>query len=417
MIRRWPGSPTRTLTAGVTFAAIAVVALAIIFVPELTRTSVAAGPTPTPARAAGATGGTGPGSGSPGVGSSPAPAPTPTATPLPTPTPSPSPVAATIDGVWLPADQAAQAVRLPLAVMIDDSAPARPQSGLAEADLIYQAPAEGGIPRYMLVFQAGDASSIGPIRSARRYFAGWASEWRALYAHVGGAPNALAYVAQANGSLLWNADEFAWAPTYMWRITERFAPHNVYTSSAMLRELAAKLGGTSTFSTPAWTFSDEAPLASRPSGGTISVPYLANGVSYRYDRTTNRYPRYVSNGEPQMDATTNRQVAPANVIVQFVAVGPLANAPGQPTNEEKGRLELGYIGTGRALIFRDGRAIAARWSKSSDGAPTEFVYASGFLKGSPVPLVPGQIVIQVVPLDTNVTYELGTLPASTGRLD
>lgn len=395
--------------ASVTFVAIAVVALAIVFLPELTRSSIAAGPAPSPTLAAGATGSAGPAtSGSPDAGAPPAPTPTPTAPPTPTPTP----VAATINGVWLPADQAAKAVRRPLAVMIDDSAAARPQSGLTGADLIYQAPAEGGIPRYMLVYQAGDASSIGPIRSARRYFAGWASEWRALYAHVGGAPNALAYLAQANGTLLWNADEFAW-PTYMWRITQRQAPHNVYTTSAKLRQLATRLKATSTFSTPAWTFTDEAPLASRPIGGTISVPYLANGVSYRYDRTTNRYRRYVSNWEPEIDAATHLQVAPADVIVQFVAVGPLANAPGQPTNETKGRLELGYIGSGRALLFRDGKAIASRWSKSSDGSPTRFLYASGSLKGTPVPLVRGQIAIQVVPLDMKVTYTLGTKPATS----
>src|ERR1700690_2344760 len=131
----------------------------------------------------------------------------PTLTPTPTPTPAPM-VAATTDGVWLPASQAALATRHPFAVMIDDQALARPQSGLASADIVWQAPAEGGIPRYMAIFQTTDAPAIGPVRSSRLYFVAWASEWKAMYVHVGGAPNALAFLHQNTGKLIYDADEF-----------------------------------------------------------------------------------------------------------------------------------------------------------------------------------------------------------------
>ena len=154
--------------------------------------------------------------------------------PTPSPTPTPPPVAATTDGVWLPASQAAIATRHPIAVMIDDQALARPQSGLASANIVWQAPAEGGIPRYMAIFQTTDAPAIGPVRSSRLYFVAWATEWKAMYVHVGGAPNALAYLHANTGKTIYDADEFRWGGSagYLWRITTRSAPHNVYTSTA-----------------------------------------------------------------------------------------------------------------------------------------------------------------------------------------
>ena len=81
--------------------------------------------------------------------------------PVPTPVPTPTPVAAVINGTWIPAEQAQKATRHPIAVMIDDAAAARPQSGLADADIFYQALAEGGIPRYMAIFQVGDPQGRG----------------------------------------------------------------------------------------------------------------------------------------------------------------------------------------------------------------------------------------------------------------
>ena len=79
----------------------------------------------------------------------------------------------------------------PYAVMIDNLAAARPQFGLSAASLVYEAPAEGGITRYLAIFSADQTSSqIGPVRSARAYFLNWAKELGATYVHVGGSPEA-----------------------------------------------------------------------------------------------------------------------------------------------------------------------------------------------------------------------------------
>ena len=342
----------------------------------------------------------------PAAAASAQPAASPTPPPSPTATPTPEPlVAAPTDGVL---ESPADAARPVLAVMIDDAPAARPQSGLADADVIIQAPAEGGIPRYLALYQSRPAPSIGPIRSSRRYFLGWAAGWRPLYAHVGGAPNALAAIQSMNGASIWDADEYEYA-AYMPRIATRFAPHNVYSSTKELDALAARLAVPPPSPT-SWTFADSAPPDERPVGGTLVVPYPAGVIGYAYDATTNSYPRSVD-GVPEIDAGTNTQVAPSNVVVMYVAVGPLANAPGASTNVAKGRLEVGYIGSGTALVLSNGIAVRARWSKASDEAPLLFSFSSGPDAGRPVPLVRGQVVIQVVPAGTSVTYRPGSLPA------
>ena len=332
--------------------------------------------------------------------------PTPVPTPEPTPVPTPTPVAGVLNGTWLPADQASRATRHPIAVMIDDQAAARPQSGLADADVFYQALAEGGIPRYMAVFQVGDPKAVGPVRSARRYYVAWAKEWRALYAHAGGAPNALAAIRAANRRSLWDADQFRYSTT-LYRIRERFAPHNVFSTGKKLRALGKRLGATAPFTDPAWTFKEPADLAERPVGGSIVVPYRANRITYRYDRENDRYIRGVTGAKTQRDWTTKKVVAPANVVVLYMGTAPLRNTSSSPHNERKHRIDIDYLGTGKALVFNDGKLTKAIWSKKNELAPTRFLYASGPKKGEPIPLVRGQIAIQVVPRSTNVSWKLG----------
>jgi hypothetical protein len=115
----------------------------------------------------------------------------------------------------------------------------------------------------------------------------------------------------------------------------------------------------------------------------------------------------VTGAKVQVDAGSKTVVAPANVIVLKMAVGPLVNAPGASTNATKQRLELGYIGSGTALVFNNGGVIKARWSKASNAAPTLLTYASGPNAGQPVALVRGQIFFQVVSTSTTVTYKIG----------
>jgi hypothetical protein len=287
-----------------------------------------------------------------------------------------------------------------IAVMIDDHSDARPQSGFNAAAVVWQAPAEGGIPRYMLIFQDTLPASVGPVRSARQYYVEWAAEWRAMYVHSGGSPQALATLrAKGRGQWVYNADEFRWGGIYLWRIRQRFAPHNVYSDGENLRKMAGRLGADDVAMTPAWSFRPDVPLARRPLGGRIATAYLANRIGYSYDRASNTYVRSVTGASPQIDAADGKRVAPKNVVIMLVRFGRLND--GHPS---KKRLEAANVGKGTAWIATNGRTVKGTWRKASITEPTLFFGPDG----KAVSLTIGQTFVQVMPLGTKVTIADGT---------
>jgi hypothetical protein len=288
--------------------------------------------------------------------------------------------------------QPALAARHPIAVMVDDHWDARPQSGFTEASVIWQAPAEGGIPRYMMIFAEGNPKSVGPVRSARLYFVQWAAEWNAVYVHVGGSPQALAVLRsnQGRGKLVFDADQFRWGGTYLWRTTDRFAPHNVYTDGKHLRSLSSRVGAKPIEEKPVWRFAADAPLTLRPAGSKIDFAYPYGKIGYRYHRASNTWRRYVD-GKVQKDRANGRVVAPKNVVIMEVRFGLLGRG-------QKGRLEAANIGSGRAWIATNGRTIRGTWKKTSITAPTRFYDAAG----RQVTLTRGQTFVQVVPSGTKL---------------
>jgi hypothetical protein len=334
----------------------------------------------------------------PSAGAEASPSVAPSATPEPTPQPTPVFVEPL---TGLPVTEK-EAKRRVIAVMIDDLWAARPQSGLSSASVVWQAPAEGGIPRYMALFGAGKPSSVGPVRSSRLYYIAWAAEWNSVYVHVGGSPQAMAYLATSNGrgKAVYNADHNRWGGTYLWRIGRRQAPHNVYTNEKNLRKLAKAVGGDpyKAVPDPVWRFAPDAPLEARPVGGTIVVPYPANKVQYKYDRATNTYRRTVGYEGKQVDAANDTRIAPKNVVVMKV--------PFIPTGDSKGRLDGHVTGTGKAWIFTNGQVIKGTWKKADFTSPTRFFGPDG----KPVTLTAGQTFVQVIPKSVNATFTKGKVP-------
>ena len=327
----------------------------------------------------------------------------PSATPFPTPTPVPTPilVPAPLTGLMV---SPAAARRHPIAVMIDDLSAARPQSGFSAASIVWQAPAEGGIPRYMMIFGENQPKAVGPVRSARYYYIAWAAEWKAVYAHAGGSPQALDTLrAKGNGQLVYNADEFAWG-NYFHRITSRFAPHNLYTDGTRLDQLAKRIGAQAKDYSPIWAFAPDLPLEQRPVGGTISFAYPTSAIRYDYDRTTNTYLRTVSVEGKEHDAVTKQRVAPKNVIVMLMHFGPLND--GHP---KKHRLEAKVIGSGMAWISTNGKTIQGTWRKKSLTGGTKFYTSAGVQ----VTLTAGQTFINVMPIGTVVKVVKGGPPPTT----
>jgi hypothetical protein len=279
--------------------------------------------------------------------------------------------------------------RHPIAVMVDDHADARPQGGFNAASVVWHAPAEFGIPRYMMIFQDRIPADVGPIRSARQYYIEWAAEWNAMYVHHGGSPQAKeTLLRRGSGQWVWNADGFRWEGRYVFRVSDRVAPHNVMTDGKHLRQLAARIGAVDQPIEPAWSFAGARPPELRPSEGTISVAYPYESITYRYDGATNRYVRSINGAKkPQVDIGDGRVVAPTNVVILRMRFGPLND--GHP---DKNRQEAQNVGSGVAWIATNGRTIKGTWSKASRTAPTLLFGPNG----SPITLTAGQTFVQVI---------------------
>jgi hypothetical protein len=332
------------------------------------------------------------------------PGPTASPTPLPTPTPTPTPIVGALDG--LPVSEAVAQQRV-VGVMIDDHADARPQSGLNAASIVWQAPAEAGIPRYLLLFQDRIPGAVGPIRSAREYFIEWAAEWDAVYVHVGGSPQAQDTLhLQGDGQWVWNADQFKWGGQYMWRINTRVAPHNVYTDGEHLRGLTMAVGASDGPIPPRWSFRPDAPPQDRATGGTISVAYSYESITYRYDSQTNTYPRYINGSSAaQVDAADGKVVAPKNVVILQMSFAPLDGVG------VKGRLEAGNVGTGVAWISSNGRTVQGTWRKDGVTSPTLLFGPDG----APVQLTAGQTFVQVMATTDTISVADGVIPTKPAR--
>jgi hypothetical protein len=320
----------------------------------------------------------------------------PSSDPSPSPSPSPYPTGiAPLDGMQA---EASKADRLPLAVMIDDNIVARPQSGFSKASIVYQAPADGGEDRYMLVFQEQDAADIGPVRSGRPYFVNWAAEYRAGFGHYGGDAKTLAYIPTITGKLIYNLDAMFGSGSAYHRIGSRTAPHNGYTNTAALYATAAKHGYPASMVGGLATrpFAGDLPASERPSGGSIRIPYNTGVTSYTYDPAANQYLRFVA-GKPQTDALDGSRVTARNVVVLYMGLS--IDPESEPGHH---RPVLAQIGSGKAIVFRDGKAFPGTWRKRDAGDLTRFYDSSG----NEISLVRGRIFIQVVPTGTNVTYTL-----------
>jgi Protein of unknown function (DUF3048) N-terminal domain/Protein of unknown function (DUF3048) C-terminal domain len=338
-------------------------------------------------------------SSSPGASDSPPPSTSASPTPIPTATPAPTPllVADPLTGRLV---TPAIAKRHPIAVMIDDLSAARPQSGLASASIVWQAPAEGGIPRYMAIFQDDLPTDVGPVRSSRYYYIAWATEWKAVYVHAGGSPQALDTLkAKGHGQYVYDINGLRDSGTFR-RIHTRFAPHNLYTTGPQLRHRGQQIGAKDKTYTPVWQFNGPAPLEARPYGGTIQVKYLANTITYKYDRTTNRYLRTVTGEKKETDASDKRRIAPTNVVVMVMSFGPLND--GHP---DKHRLEAKVIGSGTAWVSTNGVTVKGTWKKTSITAPTQFFDKDG----NQIPLTVGQTFVQVMPKGSFIAFKKGSL--------
>jgi len=309
--------------------------------------------------------------------------------------------------------------RRPLAVMIENHAESRPQSGLSLADVVYEAVAEGGITRFMGVFYCGIAAgnvNLAPVRSARTYFLPWVLEYDALYNHVGGAgmcsdptvderAKALCQIGQYK---IKDMDQFGISFPTCYRNPDRL-DHPVATEHSMvcvtdkLFSLAAQRGWTNVDASGVswdknfvqWKFKDDAPTAER--GATFSATFTAwkgyseYSVKWVYDQVSNSYKRF-NGGNPHTDLETKEQLSAKNIVILFATeTGPV---------DEHLHLLYATIGSGTGILYQDGKTIKVTWQKQTRASRTKFFDAAG----REVNFNRGQIWIEMLPTGTPITY-------------
>ncbi len=308
--------------------------------------------------------------------------------------------------------------RRPMGVMIENSLDARPQSGLSNADVIYEAVAEGGITRFLSMFYCLDSKTIGPVRSARIYFLKLLQGYGAypLYAHVGGAntpgpADALGEIKDLNWDSYNDMNQFAVPYPYYYRDYERLpnraTEHTMYAATAKLWNYAKKerdltnvdkKGKSWTQGFSPWKFKDDAGAGSRGTVKKVSFPFWSQSagdyaVEWGYDAKTNSYVRK-NGGNPHLDKNTGKNLTTKNVVIVFAEESPANDGyPG-------GHLLYDVVGSGNGVLFQDGKAAKITWKKPKETQMMRFYDESG----KEVSLVRGQVFVEILPVGNKVTY-------------
>ncbi len=281
----------------------------------------------------------------------------------------------------------------PIAVMIDNHINAMPQAGLKEADLVYEIIVEGGETRLMLVFKDKDLDKIGPIRSSRHYFLDYALENDAIYVHYGWSPQAKSDIDTLGVN---NINGIFESSSAFWRVSDKYAPHNVVTTTDNIMEIAERKGyRTTTDEKPVLNYvADEVNLKDGKTATDITIPYSDyNSVEYVYDKDSKEYVRY-SRGEKQVDWESGDEITTKNIIIEFAENYTLSDGSG------KGRQTLNNIKKLKGYYITNGKAIPITCTKTSRSSQT--VYKDS--DGKEIDVNDGKTFIQICPINADVTF-------------
>jgi len=290
----------------------------------------------------------------------------------------------------LPDRSGASQHRPALTVKIENLPAARPQTGLDRADVVYEEVVDGGITRFLAVFQSTAPETVGPIRSVRVTDPEVVWPLGGIFAYSGGAPTPVAAI---RGAPVHTVDETA-AGAAMFRSSDRSAPHNLYGYPAKLWAL----GGTPAPPPPLFSY--------LPAGGKVGgtpVSSFTIGYTALYGQPTSTWDAGSRTwkrayGSQPFTMTDGKQIAPTTVIVQFVTYSPAPGAPGA---------KAALVGSGDAWVFAQGRVVKGRWQRADLASVTRYVDAAG--KAIRIP--PGRTWVELVPTGSPVTVE--TPPAAT----
>lgn len=269
-------------------------------------------------------------------------------------------------------------------IMIENSPDARPQAGLKDAGIVYEAVAEGGITRFLTLFQESQPDYIGPVRSVRPYYVDLLLPYDASITHAGGSADGLNRVKSMGVK---DIDHGANGGAFK-RVNDRYAPHNLYTSMADLDKVSASRGFTTSNVKSLARKKEQAGQAITAKAIDISISSALYNVHYDYDAASNTYKRS-EGGKPHNDHRSGQQLAPKVVVTMAM------------NYSQKGIYSVYQTtGSGSVKIYQDGIVQQGTWSRASER--DQFTFADE--AGKPIALNAGQTWITLVKAANAVSH-------------
>ncbi len=273
-----------------------------------------------------------------------------------------------------------------VSIKIDnDSGKARPQTGIEQADIVWDEVVEGEATRFLAMFQSQVPEVVGPVRSVRLTDPLIVWPFGGVFAFSGGAKYAIDGITQAPVTLV---DESR-AGSAMFRDSSRQAPHNLYARPA---ELFAK-GGQPVPPPPLFEYVRKVSTQGiAVAGVTIAFSNREFAPTYTWDAASGTWLRSTSAGP--FVTKSGAQIAPKNVVVLPV---PYAGGVGQIGAEAQ------LVGEGPVKIFTNGAVIDGTWSRADKAQPMKFVDPNG----QPIRLTPGSTWVEL----PDPSYAITVIPA------
>jgi hypothetical protein len=286
----------------------------------------------------------------------------------------------------LPAPGGRVPQRRALAIKVENTPEARPQAGLDHADIIYEEPVEGGITRFIVIFQCHQANRVEPVRSGRLVDPLILVQYRHPLMGYAGAIGPVIFNIDHSGIIDVNYDI---AVNAYWRDPNRVAPHNLVTSTSALWAFGRR--GPPPF--PVFQYTLGVPPGSKPAP-TIHIPFSGwSNVTWRYH--DGYYLRYYNGTEPAL-LMDGAQISARNIVVMMVRLTPSPYVEDITGTHE---WDVHVIGRGPAAVYRNGRVIRGIWVRRSLHSLTEFVD----LHNHVIKLRPGVTWVELVPMWVPVT--------------
>ncbi|MBE0691408.1 MAG: DUF3048 domain-containing protein [Anaerolineae bacterium] len=315
---------------------------------------------------------------------------TPTATPTPTDTPTPTPIPfgpnVFPEGInaltGLPFPDEASSMRRNLLVKISNYPPeVRPQSGLNQADVVWEYEVEGGVTRFAGIFRSHAPDHVGPVRSGRLMDLELVPMYQALFLYSGAsepvqqmfmrAPWGLQIISPSIGD---NCEEagFCRFPR------EGLAfEHTLYADLNIAWDRATRRGVNTGYRARGFAFNETPDPGGTPANDMYIDWYGRINARWQYDPATGRYLRFTDN-VPHMDALDDTQLWVDNVIVLEVEHTQRPDLF-EPESRSASQ-QINLWDQGRAYLFRDGVYYQGFWRRACDAnlaeTPTPVVGAT-----------------------------------------